>query len=115
MKLSTFLLGGIVGAAAAVYLSNRKGPMLFSALSSSDAMGSLLSAGQDKKEKDKSKRSESKSASSRSKKEGGAEDLLSASDGMSKVEEIVKKDPQLSATVAEILASSHAKEEHRAH
>ncbi|WP_426453523.1 hypothetical protein ACP26L_14600 [Paenibacillus sp. S-38] len=113
MKLSSFLLGGLVGAAAAVYLSNRRGPMLFSALSSSDAMNSLLSAGQEKKEKPK--RSESKAASPRSKKESGIEDALSASEGLGKVEDIVKKDPALSATVAEILASNHAKEEHRAH
>ncbi|KRE69300.1 hypothetical protein [Paenibacillus sp. Soil750] len=92
MKLGTFMLGGIAGAAAVIYLNRKSKSMLFSAFSSpSQSMGNVM---------DKAK----ETFTSKSVGESTARNFSSTStNGFNQVEKIVKEDPSLKATVNEIL------------
>ncbi|GFZ89502.1 hypothetical protein GCM10008018_39570 [Paenibacillus marchantiophytorum] len=94
MKIGTFLLGGIAGAAAVVYLNRKSKSMLFSAFSSSsESMGKVV----DKAKDSFSNRTfNSTSTAPKSFTSTGA-------NGLSQVENIVKEDPSLKSTVNEIL------------
>ncbi|UUZ79482.1 hypothetical protein LJK88_30610 [Paenibacillus sp. P26] len=48
MRIGTFLLGGLVGACAAVYLSNRAKPMLWSAIANSTGLGNVMNQARSK-------------------------------------------------------------------
>jgi hypothetical protein len=88
MRIGTFLLGGIAGAAAVIYLNRKSKSMLFSAFSSSsDSMGKMVNKAKDTMT--------------------GANDSTSFNTNSTKdlgdVEQIIKKDPDLQHTVNEIL------------
>ncbi|TXK76563.1 hypothetical protein [Paenibacillus sp. N3.4] len=92
MKIGTFLLGGIAGAAAVVYLNRKSKSMLFSAFSSSsESMGKVVDKARDSLVSKSFKESTAKNTSQTS------------SNNLNQVEKIVKEDPQLKATVNEIL------------
>jgi len=92
MRIGTFLLGGVVGAAAVVYL-NRKtgGSLLMSAFSSSgESVGKTV--GKTKE-----------TFSGKSFTDLSAKSFKTSGSGLDKVEDIVKDDPSLKQTVNEIL------------
>lgn len=92
MKIGTFLLGGIAGAAAVVYLNRKSKSMLLSAFSSSsESMGKVV---------DKAKDSfVNKSAGGTAFKNFSSTSM----NNLNEVEKIVKEDPHLKSTVNEIL------------
>lgn len=92
MKLGTFMLGGIAGAAAVIYLNRKSKSMLFSAFSSSsDSMGKVVDKAKD-------------TFTSKSFGDSAVRNFSSTSStGLNQVEKIVKEDPHLKATVNEIL------------
>lgn len=92
MKLGTFMLGGIAGAAAVIYLNRKSKSMLFSAFSSSsDSMGKVVDKAKD-------------TFASKSFGDSAVRNFSSTSStGLNQVEKIVKEDPHLKATVNEIL------------
>ncbi|OPH60883.1 hypothetical protein BC351_16970 [Paenibacillus ferrarius] len=97
MKIGTFLLGGIAGAAAVVYLNRKSKSMLFSAFSSSsESMGKVVDKAKDTFT---SKTFNSTSTAPKSFTNSGASNLT-------QVEKIVKEDPSLKATVNEILSEN---------
>jgi hypothetical protein len=53
MKFSSFLMGGIVGAAAVMYLSGRNKSMLWSALTSSGSLGNMMNQTNDRADANK--------------------------------------------------------------
>ncbi|SDC39405.1 hypothetical protein SAMN02799630_00463 [Paenibacillus sp. UNCCL117] len=116
MKLGTFLLGGIVGAAAAVYVSKRAKPMLFSALSSNDAASGLLGSRTGKSGKSADSHSfgagvaDVVKGSMKGKKDSSIGDASLGADGLGTVNELIQKDPKLKEAVDEILAGSSAKD-----
>ncbi|WNR42473.1 hypothetical protein [Paenibacillus roseipurpureus] len=92
MKLGTFMLGGIAGAAAVIYLNRKSKSMLFSAFSSStDSMGKVMDKAKDTFVNKSFGEAISPSFASKS------------SSGLNPIEKIVKEDPSLKATVNEIL------------
>lgn len=97
MKLGTFMLGGIAGAAAVIYLNRKSKSMLFSAFSSSnESMGNVM---------DKAKGTFGSQTFGNS----VAKNFSSTStNGLNQVEKIVKEDPHLKATVNEILQDNKA-------
>ncbi|MEK8127433.1 hypothetical protein WMW72_05845 [Paenibacillus filicis] len=113
MKVGTFLLGGIVGAAAAVYVTRKAKPLLFSAFSSSDAASGVWAknghAAKSGKPGDSSRSFQSGSASWDGQKSSSG--LGNEAGGLGKVEEIIKQDPKLKEAVDEILAGSSVKEQ----
>ncbi|TDF99317.1 hypothetical protein [Paenibacillus piri] len=112
MKFGSFLLGGLVGAAAVVYFS--KNSMFFSALSSSQSAGKMMDKAKDRMTKATGKvtasdtftasKTESKSAADHSVHKDAAVG------GLGKVQEIINQDPELKVTVQEILSHNQAKE-----
>ncbi|CAG7611854.1 hypothetical protein PAESOLCIP111_01446 [Paenibacillus solanacearum] len=124
MRFGSFLLGGIVGAAAVVYFSNRNKSMLWSVLSKNGSVGSMMnmnSANNDKSDSAKSKFNDtpafSKSAAStgeshsaKSAKNSDYEEVFS-SGSLGKVSDIVNQDPKLKSQVEDILSGNKQKEE----
>lgn len=101
MKIGTFLLGGIAGAAAVVYLNRKSKSMLFSAFSSSsESMGKVVDKAKDTFAS-KSSDSPVRNFSSTSTNAGA-----NSSGGLGAVAKIVKEDPHLSVTVNEILQAN---------
>jgi hypothetical protein len=99
MKVGTFLLGGIAGAAAVIYLNRKSKSMMMSAFSSSsESMGKVMDKAKDtlgsKSFKDSFKDATSKSYSNTN---------SNSSSSLNQVEKIVKEEPSLKATVNEIL------------
>jgi Na+-transporting NADH:ubiquinone oxidoreductase subunit NqrC len=92
MKIGTFLLGGIAGAAAVVYLNRKSKSMLFSAFSSSsESVGKAV---------DKAKNT----FVNKSFTDSMAKNFSNSSaNNLNQVEKIVKEDPNLKVTVSEIL------------
>ncbi|MBA2942246.1 hypothetical protein HZF08_28650 [Paenibacillus sp. CGMCC 1.16610] len=106
MKIGTFLLGGIAGAAAVVYLNRKSKSMLFSAFSSSsESMGKVVDKAKDtfasKSFGDSPVRNFSSTSTNSS-----ANSSANSSGGLGQVEKIVKEDPHLSVTVNEILQAN---------
>ena len=122
MRFGSFLFGGIVGAAAVVYFSNRNKSMLWSVLSKNGSVGSMMnSANNDKSDSAKSKFNDtpafSKSAaatgeshSTKSAKTSDYEEVFS-SGSLGKVSDIVNQDPKLKSQVEDILSGNKQKEE----
>ncbi|GIP37501.1 hypothetical protein J31TS4_07810 [Paenibacillus sp. J31TS4] len=115
MRLGTFLLGGLAGAAAVVYL-NRRGSMLAGLANSEGTAGQFLnkakqavssfqmgamssssgkSGHQSRSEANGSKHENARQAAGR---QGGS---------MEQVEHLIDEDPQLKATVQDILQHNH--------
>jgi hypothetical protein len=125
MKIGSFLLGGLVGAAAVVYFNNKSKSMLLSAFSSNNqSVGNMVDKAKDKfsDNKDKSFSNAfdgfSKTNSSTSSAGTNAfkkEDAFSANSGLGKVEEIIKQDPELSGAVQDILAQNNKEEKEAFH
>lgn len=92
MRIGTFLLGGIAGAAAVVYLNRRSKSMLLSAFSSSsESMGKVVDKAKDTWSNKSTGGTAFKNFSS------------SGTNNLNQVEKIVKEDPGLKAAVNEIL------------
>lgn len=123
MRIGAFLLGGLAGAAAVVYLSGRNKSMFGAALSSSDSVSQFMNMGtesSDTTSKTKSGTSESHSFQSGSKQAANKSqnvlnDDLFKEDGLNKVSDIVNQDPGLKAAVNEILDGSGGTEQVRKH
>ncbi|WP_028548697.1 hypothetical protein [Paenibacillus sp. UNC451MF] len=107
MKVGTFLLGGLVGAAAVIYFNNKSKSMLFSAISSNkQSLGNVS-------DKSKERSSEHMNGNAQHSSEPVSnmkKEESSASDGLSRVEAIINKEPEIKAVVDEILAENHQKE-----
>ncbi|NEW06112.1 hypothetical protein GK047_08830 [Paenibacillus sp. SYP-B3998] len=106
MKIGTFLLGGIAGAAAVIYLNRKSKSLMMSAFSSSsESMGKVMGRAKDSlvnnSFKESFKDSTSKSFSPTN--SGNA----TGSGHLNQVEKVVKEDPSLKATVNEILQENH--------
>ncbi|MGG1598704.1 hypothetical protein [Paenibacillus naphthalenovorans] len=122
MRVGAFLLGGLVGVAAVVYLSNRNKSLFGAAFSSSDSvnpsMGMASSSGTIGQTKSGASESQSFQSGSKEKankpKKGLNEDLFKE-DGLNKVSDIVNQDPGLKAAVEKILDSNAGKEQYGAH
>lgn len=117
MRLGTFLLGGLMGAAAAIYVTNRTKPFDWSAWTNSDVASSFLSATGMKSANAKSQPSEAQQTSQNdstttsnvaqtNKKETVFNEELFKADGLNKVSDIVNQDPKLKAAVDEIMAGN---------
>ncbi|MGO4273754.1 hypothetical protein AB4Z22_28640 [Paenibacillus sp. TAF58] len=92
MKIGTFLLGGIAGAAAVIYLNRKSKSLLFSAFSSSsESMGKVVDKAKDSLVNKSFGNSAAKNFST------------SNTNGLNQVEKIVKEDPHLKSTVNEIM------------
>ncbi|MBP1155230.1 MULTISPECIES: hypothetical protein [unclassified Paenibacillus] len=125
MRIGAFLLGGLAGAAAVVYLSNKNKQMLAGALSSSDSVSHFMNmagGSSDKTGKSKSSTSQSQSQSFQSsskdtvnKVNKGRNDDLFKEDGLNKIGDIVNQDPGLKAAVDEILEGNGGKDQYRTH
>ncbi|MCR8634431.1 hypothetical protein [Paenibacillus radicis (ex Xue et al. 2023)] len=122
MKLGSFLFGGLVGAAAVVYLNNKSKSMLLSAFSSNNqSVGNMMDKAKDRfngasdsastSPFDSSKHSSNKTASSSSNAFKKEDAFSTNSSGLGKVEEIIKKDPKLNETVQDILAQNNNEKE----
>lgn len=108
MRWGAFLFGGLVGATAAVVLTGKRKPMLFSAVTNSDVIGSFLNQvmdRSDKKEKILTDTAEPNGDYGKS-----AADVATSAAGLGKVQ-----DSGLKAAVDDILASNGGKSEIRAH
>lgn len=108
MRIGTFLLGGLVGACAAVYLSNRAKPMLWSAIANSTGLGNVMNQARSKMGQAASGFTGSQAASpaSGSKPAPGSEQQQAG--GLDKVQSMVNQDPQVKAQVNEILNAGGA-------
>ncbi|MFC5448052.1 hypothetical protein [Paenibacillus aestuarii] len=95
MKIGAFLLGGIAGAAAVIYLNRKSKNMMLSAFSSSsDSMGKAMDKARD-------------NFASKSFKDTTVKNFSNASSGgLNEVDKIVNKDPGLKAAVSEIMKDS---------
>ncbi len=94
MRMSGFLLGGLVGAAVVLYMKNNNRPMLMSALGfDKQSMGKMA-------EKAKHLFSETGIAGL------GKSDGTQSAKGLSTVKEIINKDPHLKTQVDEIMNES---------
>ncbi|WP_240413901.1 hypothetical protein [Paenibacillus periandrae] len=99
MRVGSFLLGGLVGAAAVVYLSGRSRSMLMSSFSSNNqSIGNNVNKNG----------SSHQSAGHNANKSASTERA-----GLGRVEEIINKEPALKATVDEILRDSKHKEQYQ--
>lgn len=107
MKVGSFLLGGLVGAAAVIYFNNKSKSMLFSAISSNNrSLGNCSD-----KSKDRTSDVSQENAHHASEPQPHMmHDDAKSTDGMSKVEAIINKEPEIKAVVDEILAENHQKE-----
>lgn len=100
MRFGSFLLGGLVGAAAVVYFNNRSKSMLLSTFAGNhQSFGNVMGKMNDKLK--------NKSTNEEFNKENPFE-----AGGMEQVKEIAQNDPDVSKTVNEILGSGHQKESH---
>lgn len=110
MRLGTFVLGGILGAAAVVYLSDRKNrSMKFSALTSPiDSLGKMMGGKMDRAMNNFADQTKPMKAAT----SGFTSNAVAATastagaNGLEQVEKIVSEDPQLKQTVNEILSES---------
>lgn len=82
MRFGSFIMGGVVGAAAVMYLSRNKNSMMFSSFTS-DSMGKVVNKAMGK-------------MSSKSK-------PSFSGDGLNEVNDIIKNDSELNEQVEEIL------------
>ncbi len=86
MRMSSFLMGGIVGAAAVMYFSRNNRPMLFSAFNqAAEKAGRFMNASTSIASTDKN----------------------SSKSDESQIKNIVQSDPELKDTVNEILSENH--------
>ncbi|WP_284640292.1 hypothetical protein [Paenibacillus silviterrae] len=122
MRLGAFFLGGIVGAAATIYLSNKNKNMMMSAFSSkNDSFSDLVDQTVDKAKKtfiefipESKSTSASASASGTNNKSASASKSnmkagKSDEAGLDRVEDIVAKEPKLKSQVDEILSKNGEK------
>jgi hypothetical protein len=110
MKLGSFLLGGMVGAAAVVYLSTKNKAMLLSAFNSNNsAIGNTMA-----KAKERFKGTFD-NEQGKGEEESNHKEKHSSKPDFGKVEGMINKDPQLKATIGEILAENQHKEMNSAH
>lgn len=115
MKFGSFLLGGLVGAAAVVYLNNRSKSMLFSAFNSNNqSIGNMMDKAKDKFTADANTATATVGAfdakSSNKSTAFKKNDAFSAG-GLSQADDVIKKDPSLQKTIQEILANSNQEKE----
>lgn len=128
MRIGAFLLGGLAGAAAVVYLSNRNKQMLAGALNSSDSVSHFMNmaaespnkTGKSKQSASQSQSSQSQSFQSSSKKTANqasqsGNDHLFKEGGLNTIGDIVSQDPGLKAAVDEILEGNGGKDQYRTH
>jgi hypothetical protein len=102
MRLGAFLLGGLVGAAAAIYFSDRQNrSMFFSANTLNGNIGKMWNNSKNRI----MNTAMNAFMGGKTGKEINA-DSATAQDGLNKVEDIVKQDPALKNTVNDILADS---------
>jgi hypothetical protein len=102
MRMVTFLLGGIVGACAVVYMNQKNGMMLSNLSNAGQSVGNMVN-------KAKSKFSNmNMDMDTNNNMSGNSINRHSKHDeGLDKVEKIVKKDPNLKNKVDEILADNN--------
>ncbi|WP_372812977.1 hypothetical protein [Paenibacillus sp.] len=126
MRLGAFLFGGLVGAAAAIYVANKTKPFAWSAWTGSDLASSFLNATGNQSGNSKKNTAEAQpsfkqastttaSPAKSNKKETAIDEDLFKADGLNKVGDIVNQDPKLRAAVDEIMAGNSQKSEQRAH
>jgi hypothetical protein len=93
MRMGTFLLGGVAGAAAVIYLNRKtKSTLLRAFISSDDSMGNIAGKTKD-------------TFSGKPGSETSAKNF-NGSNNFQQVEKIIKEDPNLHQTVNEILQES---------
>jgi hypothetical protein len=103
MRMGTFLLGGIVGACAMVYMNRKNGMMLSNITNAGQSVGNMVN-----KAKSKFTNMDMDMGTSSHNTSGNNINGHSNHDeGLAKVEEIVKKDPNLKNKVDEILAENN--------
>lgn len=110
MRLGTFVLGGLIGAAAVIYLSDRKNrSMKFSAFTSPiDTLGKMMGGKKDFMDKAMNDftnqvkpTNAASSGASQASAMGGA--AAFGTNGLAQVQKIVNEDPELKKTVNDIL------------
>lgn len=133
MKMGSFLLGGMVGAAAVVYLNTKNKAMLLSAFSSNNSsMGNSMAKVKEKftsafdngkrKEGEANTSSSANPTNSNSTSSNPAnstnfstskdKDSYSGKSEYGKIEKIINEEPELKATVEEMLGKNQHKEMH---
>jgi len=110
MRFGSFLIGGLVGAAAVVYFNNKSKSMLLSAISSNKDTGSTFD-----KAKDSMTSAARAAAGTANGKSAGPFGMSRAfkkedNNGVTSAEEIINRDPGLKAVVEEIVSGNQEKE-----
>jgi gas vesicle protein len=101
MRMGTFLLGGIVGACAVVYMNRKNGMMLSNFTNAGQSIGNMVNKAKSKfSNMDMDTNSNNTNANS-------INGHSNRDEGLGKVEEIVKKDPNLKNKVDEIMAENN--------
>ncbi|WP_248925390.1 hypothetical protein [Paenibacillus hamazuiensis] len=118
MRMGAFLLGGLVGAAAVVYFQqNRKNLMMSTMSSTSDSIGKIVEKGMSMAgiggnaggaNNSKQKANYTSTTFDNKSYEAGK-------DGLSKVEDMVKKDQSVKQQVDEILEDNNQKSAYQSH
>lgn len=119
MRFGSFLMGGLIGAAAVMYFSGRNKPMFWSAGANSDLLGSVLNLSSDKK----SQTSQSKNSFSDLKanenmnvsSKANTADKDTFAGGSEDIQRWVQNDSEAKTQIDAILASNAQKKEHQAH
>lgn len=89
MRMSSFIAGGIMGAAAAMYLSRNNKPIMFSLSQAGESVNRMMDTAMDRMKNMMDNRSVGQSTDSAS--------------GLDKVEKMTERDPQVKQQVDEIL------------
>lgn len=102
MRLGTFLLGGLVGAAAAVYITNRSKLQLWAAMTNGNQFGSMMNKA--KMTVDRFSNS-GRTDASPCETSAGVQSHEHDSGGLDQVKSMVNDDPKLRAQVDEIVSA----------
>jgi thioredoxin reductase len=89
MRMSSFVVGGIVGAAAAIYMSRNNKPIMYSLSQAGESVNKMMDTAMNKMKVMTDKQS--------------AGQYTDTAGGLDKVEEMAEKDPQVKQKVDEIL------------
>lgn len=92
MRMSSFIAGGIMGAAAAMYLSRNNKPIMFSLSQASESVNRMMDTAMDRMKNMMDNRSVGQSGQS-----------TDSASGLDKVEKMTERDPQVKQQVDEIL------------
>ncbi|PZE21973.1 hypothetical protein [Paenibacillus xerothermodurans] len=115
MRLGAFLFGGLLGAAAVIYLNNKNRSMILEMMSSNNqSLGGMMNKAQNNIADTMGNNNQTMTAGS----SAAATDNIATTGkknqkgaSLERVEDIVRENPELKVTVGEILAKNNQKKE----